>query len=292
MMFRLTTIVALVGLVSANSYSIGCMNTLLAIGNNPDASCIAPNLLLPILVGAGNSGDSVVSPIDAWITGMCGQPACSSDVLGSIIKNVTAGCSAEFGLPQVQDTLNAVTQGYATFRSSVCLKDGQTNCVTQTLKNMESAWGTMTLNDKNIGDIANGIKKGLPSSVLCTDCMKGMFTLVEQDIPGTFSDSSKAYATKTCGDSFTDGGLPPNLFQSAVGVVPEDNTPAPVSSSAPTTTSSATSTSVTAPAFTPTSSVKPKSGKKNSALGRASAAPLMNLAASGLVIVFSGMVLL
>jgi hypothetical protein len=44
-------------------------------------------------------------------------------VLNSIVKDVTAGCSAEFGLPQVQDTLNAVTQGYATFRSSVCLKE-------------------------------------------------------------------------------------------------------------------------------------------------------------------------
>jgi len=96
----------------------------MAVASNPEiANCLAPNLLLPILVGAGNGPDSVINPVDAWISGMCAQPACSDTALTTLINNVTAGCSAEWGLPGVQTVVGTVKQSYATFRSVVCLKE-------------------------------------------------------------------------------------------------------------------------------------------------------------------------
>jgi len=288
MMFRLTTIIALAGFVSANSYSIGCFNTLMSIGNNPDvANCLAPNLLLPILIGAGNSADSVVAPIDSWITGMCAQPACSDDVLNGIVNNVTSGCSAEFGLPQVQATLKFVKQSYSTFRQAACLVDGQTNCITQTLKNMESAWGTMNLNDQNIAAITSGFNKGLPSSVLCTDCNKGAFTLIDTGIPGTLSDGNKAYVSKTCGADFINDGIPPGLYQSAYD--PNNGNDSPTTTNYSTMTAPPLSIP-TGPA-NPTSTTKP-GGLRNGAVGGPPSTPFMNLAISGFVVMLTGIALL
>ena len=94
------------------------------VASNPEiANCLAPNLLLPILIGAGNSADSVITPVDAWLTGMCAQPACSDTAITALINNVTAGCSAEWALPGVQTTVNTVKQSYAVFRNVVCLKE-------------------------------------------------------------------------------------------------------------------------------------------------------------------------
>lgn len=96
----------------------------MTVANNPEiANCLAPNLLLPILIGAGNGADSVINPVDAWVSGMCAQPACSDNALTALVNNITAGCSAEWSLPGVQTTVNTVKQSYATFRSVVCLKE-------------------------------------------------------------------------------------------------------------------------------------------------------------------------
>lgn len=103
------------------------MTTLMNVGANPDvAACLSPSALLPVLVGAGNGNDSIIAPVDAWVTSMCASPACSTATLSQVIKDVSAGCSAEFGSVSsgdIQTTIDLVTKTYATARKVVCLKE-------------------------------------------------------------------------------------------------------------------------------------------------------------------------
>ncbi|KAG5651750.1 hypothetical protein H0H81_007603 [Sphagnurus paluster] len=255
--------------------------------NTEVATCLQPQLLLPILVGVGNGGDSIIGYLDTWLTGMCGAPACSNDTLNAVITNVTSGCSAEFGLPQVQQTLDLVQKGYATARKVACLKDGSVNCLTGTLRNIESnTGGTMNLNESNIKTITDALKKGLPSSVVCTDCMKGAYSIINQQLPGSFSDSTTKYATDTCGAAFADGGIPPSLISSAWEPAADPAAPTTVSTTSTSPTQTATSVAVTQ---TPVVSATPPADgnkKKNAAMGGRS------VLSSGALVAMSGLVAL
>ncbi|KAF8072044.1 hypothetical protein FPV67DRAFT_915738 [Lyophyllum atratum] len=280
MMFRSITIAALVGFVSANSYSIGCMNTLIDIGQNAEiGACLKPALLLPILVGVGNGPESVIGYMDTWLASMCGSPACSDNALNAVVTNITKGCSVEFGLGPVQETLEFVKTNYRTARRVACLKDGQVNCVTGTLRNVEALTGTMNLNEKNIVAIVKATKAGLPSKLLCTNCMKGAYVMISTNVRDAFTASDTKFITDTCGPAFVDGGMPPGLIDSAWE--PSAAPPA-------TTTSSATTSSTPTPTSTPTPAVTPL--KKNAALGGPSILSSgAFMAISGLTILAAGM---
>ncbi|KAF5381970.1 hypothetical protein D9615_004276 [Tricholomella constricta] len=276
MMFRTITIAALVGFVSANTYSIGCMKTLMDLQQNAEVTtCLQPTLLVPILVGLGNGPESVIGYTDAWLAGMCGAPACTDDTLNTAISKVTTGCSAEFGIAEVQHALDFLKKGYRTLRKVVCLKDGEVNCVSGSLRNIEAITGTMSLDANNLVSIAGAAKKGFPSSVICTNCMKGAYSIINKELPGAFTDSDTKYATDTCGAQFADGGIPPGLVSSAWE---PSNSEAPAPSS----------TSIT-PQSTPTIapiSVAPSPNRKNGALGGPSAL------SSGAFIAVSGFIAL
>lgn len=107
-------------------YSIGCMNTLMAIGQDPAArTCLKPAQLLLVMVGAGDGPESVVGYLDTWLGSMCSAPACSDDTLTSVLQNLTASCSDEFGLSssRVQQMISTVTAGYQTVRKVACLEE-------------------------------------------------------------------------------------------------------------------------------------------------------------------------
>jgi hypothetical protein len=247
MMFRVATIAALVGFVSADSFSVGCMNTLMNIATTYEITqCLAPNLLLPIIVGAGTgkSHDSVIPPVDGWLNAMCASAPCSTGAIQALASNLTAGCSTEFDLTDAQTTMNFLTQHYWTARKVGCLKDGQTRCTTQTLKNIEKSTGTMTLNDTNVDILAKAFNKGLDASIMCTDCNKGVFSFINADAPGTFSDATKQAASAKCGASFVDGGVPPNLVLGDYEPAASTTSEAPV----PTSTAPPVQTSAPAPA--------------------------------------------
>jgi len=277
MMFRVTMIAALAGFVSAQTYSIGCLNTLMNIASNSEISqCLAPSLLFPILVGAGNTQDSLIGPIDTWLGAMCGAPPCSTTTISALATNLTAGCSTEFDLGEAQSVVSFVSQNYWTARKMVCLKDGQTNCVTQTLQKLQDLAGTLNLSDGNVNAIAKAINTNL-AQVSCSNCAKGALSIVMQDQPSVITADFKQSAQNTCGTSFVDGGIPQGLIESAY-------TPTSASSAAPSPTSTTPATPATA---RPSASI-PVSG--NSAI-RGSSTSLLGIIISGLVAVMTGLVL-
>ncbi|KAG6832833.1 hypothetical protein H0H92_009452 [Tricholoma furcatifolium] len=281
-MFRALTVAALAGYVSATSEA---HETLVHVDirlDNADArACIKPSSLLPVLVGMGNGPESIVGYLDTWLGDMCAAPACSDATLSAVITNLTNSCSDEFGLDSssMQQTISSFQAGYQTYRDVACLRDTNSsdiNCVTGTLRNIEAITGAMSLNDTDLTSISSVATKGFPSSVVCTNCMKGAYTIINQNLPGTIASNVTSYVTGLCGASFANGGIPPGLVETAYNASAVSTSTS--TSAAPVYTSTSTST--------PSPTATPIANYSNGALSHAS------VLSSGAVLALSGIVAL
>ncbi|KAG5641203.1 hypothetical protein DXG03_005774 [Asterophora parasitica] len=225
MFARALTIFALLSAAAAQlSLSQPCTQALTTIATSADANaCLTPSPLIPILT---NSNISIVEPINNWLTSLCAAPACSNNTLAAIVTNVTAGCSTELSLAGFQsgDT-SAVTaliqKYYPDVRNIVCLKDGNTNCVTQTLTNIQDIVGPLTVQTTLALFSGNSNLTELPSNVTCTSCAKAAYNIVNAEVPGFLGANSEDLQA-VCGASFTDGANPSGITQSASDKAPVD----------------------------------------------------------------------
>jgi len=194
--------------------SSGCTTALAQVAANPDAAaCLSPSSLIPLFVGSGNT--SIVDPINTWLTNICAAAPCSNATLSAVVTTVASGCSTDLpslGSGSTATVIQSVQQMYPTVRKVVCLKDGNTNCITQTLTNAQNILGPLSIN-KIIDLVANPLTS-LPGNITCTNCTKAAYNIINQDIPslGT-ADASDLQAQ--CGSSFTDGTTPVGISQSA-----------------------------------------------------------------------------
>jgi hypothetical protein len=148
---------------------------------------------------------------------MCGSPACSNDTIAAVVKNFTTGCSTELAaagigadaLPTITATVQAL---YPTLRKVACLKHGGTFCLTETLTNLESVTGPLTL--ANLAKLAHNPPTNLPANITCTDCIKATYNIFVQDFPTMVSGLKPTLETQ-CGASFVDGQTPTGITQSA-----------------------------------------------------------------------------
>jgi hypothetical protein len=159
---------------------------------------------LQILIGGSNS--SVVQPVDSWLKGLCSSPSCSNNTLSAVVTNITAGCPSLLSAAGSSNTdtsaiIQIVQEAYPTVRQVFCLSDSGTNCVTQTLTNIQNVVGTLTLS--NILSLAvNPAGINLPSNVTCTDCIKEAYNIIEENYPSLLSGEQSTLQS-TCGSSFT-----------------------------------------------------------------------------------------
>ncbi|KAJ2925141.1 hypothetical protein H1R20_g11964, partial [Candolleomyces eurysporus] len=214
-MLRTVTLVALAAYVSAQSLSSGCTSALSSIALNPAAaSCLNPLALVSI--ATGNSSQSIIPTVDNWLTGVCGAPACSNETIAQVVSNITAGCSTELSVTGADDTTAITTlvqQYYPTVRKVLCLKDGSNNCITQTLRDIEGVTGPLSLSNI-VQLVANPPQTLLAQNITCTNCAKGVYNIVTQDIPES-APSLKTTFDEQCGATFTDGATPSGITQSA-----------------------------------------------------------------------------
>ncbi|KDR75769.1 hypothetical protein GALMADRAFT_248455 [Galerina marginata CBS 339.88] len=214
-MFRPIAFAAFIAYASAQSLTSSCTTALTGIATNPDAAaCLSPGSLISLAAGGANS--SIITPINSWLTSLCSSPACSNDTIAAVVQNVTTGCATDLsGLgfnPSLTPSITSIIQQYyPTVRQVVCLKDGDTNCITQTLTNVQNIVGTLSLT--NIIKLAS-TSPDLPANVTCTNCVKAAYNIVGQNIPSLVSDSAPALQSQ-CGASFTDGTTPAGILQSA-----------------------------------------------------------------------------
>lgn len=223
MRFTVATILAGAGLAAAQSISSNCTTTLENILASPDASCLNPSGLVAAIAGA-NTSTSVIAPLNSWLTGLCAQPACSNSTLAAVVANVTSGCSTELssvGLNNIDaGTLTTYVQEfYPAVRQAVCLKDTQNNtlCATELLTDLQTSLGvTLSVNGiiKLVPQIASG-SVTIPSDIECSDCVKGVYNIVQQQVPSLVQGTVASGVASACGASFTNGATPTAIAEIA-----------------------------------------------------------------------------
>ncbi|KAJ3733457.1 hypothetical protein DFJ43DRAFT_1067231 [Lentinula guzmanii] len=220
MTFMLALAVLAAGLgVSAQSstgLSSQCTSALAQIATNSSSACLSPSSLIPIITASANT--SIVSSVDSWLSNVCAVGPCSNDTLSAIVTNLTAGCGTElstlgFSSSDTATLISTVQEFYPTVRQVACLKDGNTNCVTETLTNLQDAVGNLSLT--NIAAlVASGNSTSIPSNVTCSNCVKAAYNTVDTAFPGLL-DSENSTIQGECGTSFTDGSTPSGIVESA-----------------------------------------------------------------------------
>ncbi|KAF9463877.1 hypothetical protein BDZ94DRAFT_1257666 [Collybia nuda] len=222
MLARAATIATLVSYALALGLSDQCTRALSGIATSPDAAaCLSPSSLVSVFLGSSNT--SVVDPINGWLTSLCSSPACSNDTLAAIVTNATTGCAMELSAlgfnaaesgAKEQITV-AVQTYYPTLRKVICLKDGDTNCVTQTLKNLESIIGPLSV-DNVIQVVGKGFNfSAIPENMTCTNCIKEAYNVIKQDFPMLDDPETTQAIQGQCSADFTDGKTPAGISQSA-----------------------------------------------------------------------------
>ncbi|KAJ3869820.1 hypothetical protein EV359DRAFT_69710 [Lentinula novae-zelandiae] len=219
-MLILAALAAALG-VSAQSTTTGlsseCTSALAQIALNSSSACLSPSSLIPILTSSSNT--SIVDSVDSWLTNVCGVAPCTNDTLSAIVTNVTAGCGTElsalgFSSTDTATLISTVQEFYPTVRQVVCLKDGNTNCVTETLTNLQDAVGSNLTLTNIAGLVASGNDTSIPSTVTCSNCTKAAYNTVNTAFPGLL-DSENSTLQDQCGSSFTDGSTPSGIVESA-----------------------------------------------------------------------------
>ena len=190
------------------------------ITNSDAASCLSASFLLPVLSALDNSNlSSLISSVDNWLKHLCAVPACSNATLAAIAQNITVGCQSELGLSQTNSTnstniIGSVQQYYPTVRELVCLEEydilliqinciltldhsGNTNCITQTLTNIQNTVGSVITGSVPFMTGAESLSN-LPTNISCTNCLKAMYNT----LPSSVEAGIMAPLQSHCGASF------------------------------------------------------------------------------------------
>jgi hypothetical protein len=210
--------------------SQNCQNAFLSIVSDKDASsCLNANGLVTAASKTGEN-DSLVQPVTDWVTGMCAAGPCSNSTLQMVVETVFKGCSAELGkaglsTSDTADVVKYVQQGYPTVRKVLCLKDNDANklCVNEDLSAIETALGK-PLSVTNIIGLTSNVSAllSIPKDKMCSNCVKGAYTIVKQDFPSLVSNID-TFASGQCGSDFVNGQMPSNIQQTAAAESKSDS---------------------------------------------------------------------
>ncbi|KAF7376253.1 hypothetical protein MSAN_00040600 [Mycena sanguinolenta] len=226
MMYRLLTAAVLAASsVSAVSISSACQSALTGVAANSDANaCLSVSSLLSTVL---DSNASIITPVDNMLKALCSAAPCSNATLSAVVTNITTGCSAELSSSgssvSAAEITTLVEQYYTTARSIICLTDSGTNCITETLTNIQSMLGTLSLD--NIGTIITNAftsTSSLPANVSCSNCVKGAYNILNQNFPSTASSIASELDSE-CGANFTDGSAPSGIVESATSTGGKDS---------------------------------------------------------------------
>jgi hypothetical protein len=214
MLTRAFILIAAAGLAAAQTPSIStnCSSALLVVSSDSGASaCLSPSSLTGLITGG-----STVNIIDQWLDKICPAAPCSNATLATVVNTIVGGCSTElatYGITtSAAELVPMVQQYYPTVRQIACLKDGNTNCVTETLDNLQAATGQNITLSNFISVLS--LAGDLPSNVTCTACTQTAYDIIAQQQPALVSTVQPALQSK-CGTDFTNGTRPSGIVESA-----------------------------------------------------------------------------
>jgi len=211
--------------ITIPNVSSQCSNAVGDILASPQASCLNAGALLNLAISPNTS---IVSSIDSWAQGMCTVSACSSSDLTAIMNNFTSGCLTDInnalsgfslGSISASSIQSAVSTYYAPARQIACLKDNSANqlCVTQTLNNIQSLLGTLSLsNYMSVFQQAMSLTQ-VPANITCTSCVQATYVTLRTDFPSQVSQYGiTTELNSVCPAGFTDGSTPSTVSEIAV----------------------------------------------------------------------------
>ena len=84
--------------------------------------------------------------------------------------------------------------------------NSNTLCITETLNNLQPYTGDLTIT--NLESYVSTIMSGgsipnIPSNVTCTDCVKGVYSVLNSGLGSFLPSTISSYFQSTCGASFT-----------------------------------------------------------------------------------------
>ncbi|KDN38077.1 hypothetical protein RSAG8_09762, partial [Rhizoctonia solani AG-8 WAC10335] len=169
-----------------------------------------------------NSSQSLVAPINSWLTSTCSQPACTNATVEGALGDITDGCQCDLNIAGVTNGIlqaisSHVEEWYTAGRQVACLKEGNDLCVTKTLQAIEK-WVGQPLSKNTIRTvIPKLISTGteVPTNLTCTDCTKAAFSLIRPHLSESQRGTWDSYINGQCGSGYTDGATPSGVVQSA-----------------------------------------------------------------------------
>lgn len=92
-------------------------------------SCTAISGLLNILVTP--DGQSLITPVNNWLTSFCGASDCSSDTISSVVQSVSQACQTDLAnlgvtADDIAQALPYIQQNFGAAKEIICLAE----CVT------------------------------------------------------------------------------------------------------------------------------------------------------------------
>ncbi|KAG8735000.1 hypothetical protein FRC10_011089 [Ceratobasidium sp. 414] len=206
--------------------SPACQSAATAVLAGPAGACLGVADLLNIAMLPANQ--SLVQPLDKWLTDTCPQPACTSAVLDAAFTNLTTGCHTELGFTTniIGEFETWVAEWYPTARDVACLKDsnaGGAFCMTTTFQAIEKYIG-MPLSKNTLPMVVLGLesmKTPVPKDMICTACTQAAYALIRPKLNDTSRGTWDGYLGGECGSSFTSGSSPSSIQQGANNSPPQ-----------------------------------------------------------------------
>jgi len=204
-----------IGRAMPDGLSPECQAALVQVAASPDAACLDPTDLAALV--ATGPDQSFIPGINTWLVGICGIAPCTDANLAAIWNGILTGCPQETAGWNI--TVQDIQKVYPIARKIACLEDTRDSqlCITQTLYNIQNVTGILSPNNlQNVtDDLASGVTT-IPNSVICSDCVKEAFNIVEQGLPDFLDPNTSSDLSTTCGPAFIDGNVPPTIVNSGV----------------------------------------------------------------------------
>jgi len=210
-----------------NGYNLSptCQAAAASVLAGPAGTCLGVPGLMNIAMTP--SDQSIVGPVDTWLTTTCSQPACDNSTIDAAVVNITTGCQSDLtlwgaGNVDVQTIESYVEKYYPVTREVVCLQDTSASnqyCITTTLKSIETYLNT-TLSPNNAWKLIAAVKN-LGSSAgkdfACTTCTQAAWGLIRPYLDSEPESQTAVdnQLNSLCGAGFTNNTTPSNIIQTA-----------------------------------------------------------------------------
>ncbi|KAG9100023.1 hypothetical protein FRC06_004602 [Ceratobasidium sp. 370] len=202
------------------SVSAACQSAATAVLAGPAGACLGVSDLLSVAMIPANQ--SLIQPLDKWLTDTCPQPACTSETLDAAFNNLTSGCQAELGFTTsiIAGFKAQIPEWYPTAQEVACLKDSNASdafCMTTTFQAIETYIG-LPLSKSILPAIVLRLESAdaqIPKNMICTACAQAGYALIQPKLNDTNRGKWDSYLGGQCGSSFISGSSPSSIKQSA-----------------------------------------------------------------------------